>query len=126
MPDQHRHHVNPRTLKNARRLRQEMSVVETILWNRLRCGRLNGLKFRRQQPLGPFVADFFCADAKLVIELDGASHFLSIVEDERRTQWIERHGIEVIRFCNEEVLGRLDYVLEEITAACQRRGASAG
>jgi ATP-dependent helicase HrpA/adenine-specific DNA-methyltransferase len=91
------------------------------LWQCLRSRQLNGFKFRRQQPLAGFVADFFCPECNLVVELDGDSHYeMSATQyDERRTRRIERAGIRVIRFDNTEVFDFLDNVLETILSECE-------
>jgi very-short-patch-repair endonuclease len=93
----------PDHLKNARRLRREMSIPERVLWKYLRDRRLGGLKFRRQHPIGPFVADFYCHDAKLVVEIDSGFHLGRQEEDARRTEWLESQGLAVIRTSASEI-----------------------
>src|SRR3982750_1238110 len=102
----------------ARRLRANQTDVEKRLWSRLRNRGLLGLKFRRQVPLGDFVADFVCADHALVVELDGGQHASSEARDDRRTVWLEARGWRVIRFWNNEVNENVDGVLQMIAAAC--------
>jgi very-short-patch-repair endonuclease len=102
----------------ARRLRANQTEVEKRLWSRLRDRGLRGLKFRRQVPLGDFVADFVCADHALVIELDGGQHASSEVADERRTDWLKSRGWRAIRFWNNEVSENIDGVLHAIAGAC--------
>jgi len=101
----------------ARQLRRDSSFPERLLWSRLRAGRCAGLKFRRQQPFGPYVADYFCASARVVVELDGRSHDERQVEDRRRQEFLERQGLKVIRFTNDQVLRNLVGVVEAIAAA---------
>ncbi|HUU45024.1 MAG TPA: endonuclease domain-containing protein, partial [Acidobacteriota bacterium] len=73
-------------------------MPERLLWARLRNRRLDGIKFRRQHPIGPFVVDFFCESCRLVVELDGDSHGTQVEEDSRRTLWLQRQGYRVVRF----------------------------
>jgi very-short-patch-repair endonuclease len=102
----------------ARRFRVNQTEVEKRLWSRLRNRGLLGLKFRRQVPLGDFVADFVCADHALVVELDGGQHASSQVRDDRRTAWLEARGWRVLRFWNNEVNENIDGVLQVIAGAC--------
>jgi len=100
----------------ARKLRREQTDVERKLWFALRSRQFAGFKFRRQQPIGPYIADFVCLEAKLVIELDGGQHGSddSIAYDERRTLFLQKVGFDVIRFPNREVNNSLDNVLDAI------------
>ena len=91
-----------------------MTYVETLLWSRLRGQQLDGRKFVRQFPIGPYVADFACRSAKLVIELDGGQHGDTAEADGGRTHIIEAHGYTVIRFWNNDVMENTDGVLEVI------------
>lgn len=111
-PRQHR--INPHTLERARELRRDMSMVERLLWSRLRRRDKAGVVFRRQHVIGPFVADFCCPKARLVIELDGRSHATNAAHDDARTTYLESAGYRVIRFFNEDVLNRMDEVLATI------------
>ena len=104
--------------QRARELRQQMTPAEKLLWSRLRSKQLNGLKFRRQHPLGPFIADFYCAAHRLVVEVDGDIHDLQVERDAARTEQFEQHGYRVIRFRNEQVLNNIEDVLTAIKAAC--------
>ena len=100
-------------LTNARHLRREATPAERRLWPRLRNGALDGVRFRRQAPIGPFIADFFCAGARLVVEQDGVSHWGSTA-DEARDAWMRARGLRVMRFANQEVFANLDGVVEAI------------
>jgi len=85
--------------ERARELRQEVNPVEAVLWSQLRDRRFRGLKFRRQYVLGPFIADFYCAQHRLVVELDGATHEGPGGQgrDRERDAWMVGHGIRVVR-----------------------------
>jgi very-short-patch-repair endonuclease len=104
----------------ARRLRQNMTPAELKLWNALQNKQLDGLKFRRQHPVGSFILDFWCPARKLVIELDGGVHERQKDYDAARTRQLEDYGYQVIRFRNEEVLTDLVSVLERIRAVVRR------
>ena len=107
--------------RRARALRQATTPAEARLWQHLRDRRLNGLKFRRQHPIGPFYADFCCSAARLVVEVDGDTHGERAAYDTRRTEWLSQAGYEVVRVTNEDVSVRLDVVLEMIREICERR-----
>ncbi len=101
---------------HAAPLRQAMTEAETRLWHQLRDRRLIGHKFRRQHSIGPYIADFACIAARLVIELDGSQHASEADADARRTAYLAGQGWTVIRFWNARVLTDLDNVLREIIA----------
>jgi adenine-specific DNA-methyltransferase len=83
----------------------------------LRARQIENFAFRQQHPIGPFIVDFYCARAKLVVEVDGDTHGTQEEYDENRTRWLEQErGLRVVRFTNRDVLGRLDAVLESIRA----------
>jgi len=111
--------VSPELAEAARRLRQEATPAERVLWQGLRGGRLAGLKFRRQHAVGPFVLDFFCPKHKLVVEVDGAVHNTpdQRERDAGRDERLQLAGCRVLRLRNAEVLGDLDAVVEKIAAA---------
>jgi len=113
--------IHPTILKRARRLRGESTMPERTLWARLRDRRLNKIKFRRQHPIGPFVADFYCDAHRLVIELDGRTHPENNERDATRTYWLSDHGYRVVRFTNRDITTNLDGVLETILAECRQR-----
>ncbi|MGO8921237.1 MAG: endonuclease domain-containing protein [Stellaceae bacterium] len=100
----------------ARRLRTTPTDAEIRLWSRLRRKLLEGFRFRRQHPMGPYVVDFFCPDAKLIVEVDGGQHAES-ASDVVRTSWLEARGYRVIRFWNNDVLGNTEGVLLSILDA---------
>src|SRR4051794_26031768 len=101
-------------LKHARELRHASVSTEQKLWQCLRNRQLGGFKFRRQHPHPPFIADFFCREANLVVETDGDSQAARDAYDASRTQRLMRDGMNVIRFVNDDVHRYLDAVLEEI------------
>ncbi len=86
----------------AKELRQGMTRAERLLWEQLRSHRLGGFKFRRQAPMGHFIADFYCPQCRLVIEIDGDIHDLQVEQDRLRTKEIENQGYRVIRFKNKQ------------------------
>jgi very-short-patch-repair endonuclease len=100
----------------ARTLRKTSTDVERLLWSRLRAGRCEGVKVRRQHPIGKYIVDFVCLERKLVIELDGGQHALpeEIRKDKERDAWLEKEGYVVVRFWDSDVLENLDGVLEVI------------
>ena len=107
---------NDTTRERARSLRQQMPAAERILWSCLRRGRMDGLNFRRQHPIGPFIADFACRKQRLTIEVDGATHWTDTQRayDRRRTAYITRAGWRELRVTNDDVYTCLDRVLEHI------------
>ncbi len=111
-------HVTPATRQRAQELRRFPTEAEAVLWEALRAHRLDGLKFRRQHPIGPFIADFYCHPCRLVIEIDGDLHDKE--RDAARTSYLQDQGYRVIRFWNREVLEDLPSVLQRIKAACVR------
>ena len=116
------HGSGKRTIENARRLRREQTPIEARLWRMLRSGQLASYKFRRQHPIGRYVADFGCEEARLVIEVDGDSHGEQQEYDEARTLHLRSLGYAVLRVTNRDVLGNMDGVLELILRQCRKRG----
>ena len=103
----------------AKKLRQNMSEAETRLWHHLRAGRLNGYKFRRQQPMGNYIVDFVCVTPKLIIEADGGQHAEQAEYDQARSLYLNDLGFTVLRFWNDEILRQTDEVLAEILRVLQ-------
>jgi very-short-patch-repair endonuclease len=101
-------------LARVRQLRRDMTPAEALLWSRLRSRRLIGSKFRSQVWLGPFIADFYCWEARLIVEVDGSQHADRIGYDSARSEQLARQGYKVLRFWNNEVLGDLEAVLAAI------------
>ena len=104
----------------ARSLRSQRTEAEHRLWQHLRDRRLAGFKFRRQHQIGPFFADFFCAQARLVVEVDGSQHADDAAYDLRRERYLAAAGVRVLRFWNHDVLARTEVVLAVIAVALGR------
>ena len=117
------HHVKR---ERARELRLDAPHAERKVWRALRNRGLDGFRFKRQVPIGPWFADFCCHEAKLIVELDGYHHAETKVHDERRTAWLEREGYRVIRFWNGDVFTSFDAVLEEIARVARERREQLG
>ena len=98
----------------ARKLRKSSTDAERRLWHRLRASQLHGHKFRRQHPIGPYVADFACVAQRLVVELDGGQHVERARRDRARTGYLRSHGWRVVRFWDNEALNDTDAVVERI------------
>ncbi len=109
-----------RVKSRARELRRRMTMPERLLWSRLRGRRLNGLKFKRQHPIGRYVADFFCHEKRLVVELDGMSHDGRRSEDASRTARLERTGLCVVRVTNDQAMRDLDAVCDYLIRIADR------
>jgi very-short-patch-repair endonuclease len=106
----------PRRLAHAKAMRSKPTEAERRLWSILRSKRLSGFKFKRQQIIGPFIADFVNFERRLIIEADGSQH-IENEADLRRTAWLEDQGFAVIRFWNDDVLARTETVADAIWAA---------
>jgi len=110
--------VDPVIRQHARENRHHQSPAEAKLWKVLRNHNLDGRKFRRQHPIGPYIVDFYCHEARLVVELDGRSHDAQMDYDAARTAWLESQGYRVIRFANAQVMKDIVSVVERIRLAC--------
>lgn len=108
------------SVATARNLRRKMTEAERKLWHALRDRRLAGHKFRRQHPIGPYVADFYCEYERLIIEVDGGQHATEKRTDIERTEWLKARGYRVIRFWNSEVLTNLEGVQTVILEALEQ------
>ena len=112
--------VRAQATARARDLRGQMTETEILVWRELRGRRFQGFKFRRQRPLGPYILDFVCLEAGLVIELDGGQHNdKQHANDQQRTAVIEQSGLKVIRFWNHDVLNQTTAVFETIWQTLQ-------
>ena len=114
-----------RRINLGRGLRQRQTDAERLLWAKLRNRQLKGVKFRRQQPLGPYIVDFISFEKRIIVEVDGGQHntpppYPSPVEgkgktrDREREAWLKERGYRVLRFWNNELLANMDGVLEKI------------
>ena len=118
------HDHNKKELKPLRKaLRRESTPQEDMLWSKLRASQM-GVRFRRQHSVGNFILDFYCPTAKLAVELDGSQHAETEEKDVKRTEYLEREGIRVLRFWNNEVNTKLVGVLETIYDALQSTSTS--
>ncbi|MCC6719522.1 MAG: endonuclease domain-containing protein [Acetobacteraceae bacterium] len=111
------------TVARARTLRRNATMPEQQLWRRLRASQLNGLKFRRQTPIGPYIMDFFAPSAWLVVEVDGITH-VGTPADRERDAWLSGEGYRVPRVWNNEVMENLDGVLQLIQQAARGENPS--
>ena len=98
-------------------MRNTPTEAEYKLWGLLRCRQVNGVKFRRQAPIGKYIVDFVSYEVKLIIELDGGQHVAQQAYDDRRTRWLESQGFRVMRFWNDDVLNNPEVVVEAISNA---------
>lgn len=114
---------NQHNYSAARRQRRSMSLPERLLWRELR-GSPEGVKFRRQHPVGPYVIDFYCAQVRTGIEVDGIAHDMGDrpERDARRTEWLEAQGFRILRIPAKDVLRDPARVAEAIVAMCRERG----
>jgi very-short-patch-repair endonuclease len=101
----------------ARALRREMTEAERRLWLMLRMRQVRGMRFRRQVPIGRYIADFACHEARLVVEVDGGQHDAAAMDEAERRRFLEGEGYRVLRFWNNEVLGNPEGVVVTIAAA---------
>jgi very-short-patch-repair endonuclease len=110
----------------ARTLRTNSTTAEKRLWQHLRANQLHKYKFRRQSPIGPYIADFVCFSHKLIIELDGPQHLepTTLDHDTRRTAWLTAQGFQVLRFRNQELDENIHAVLDTIASALAQRAAA--
>jgi very-short-patch-repair endonuclease len=102
-----------------RQLRNKLTETEAILWMRLKAKQVNGFRFRRQYSVGPYVADFYCPEAKLVVEIDGGIHLTTEAQlyDKEREEYMNSLGLKTIRFTNDEVRKNLSGVVLKITSS---------
>ncbi|WP_244507585.1 endonuclease domain-containing protein [Methylobacterium phyllostachyos] len=110
---------DPRLRAFARKQRRFYTRAEDAVWQQVRAGRFHGLKFRRQVPIPPYIADFLCASARLIVELDGEPHETEArrLRDAKRDAWLKGQGFTILRFPNELVLSNLDAVLDRVAEA---------
>ncbi|OGA38790.1 MAG: hypothetical protein A3G24_16840 [Betaproteobacteria bacterium RIFCSPLOWO2_12_FULL_62_13] len=105
----------------ARTLRKHLTEAEQRLWQELKRRQLAGMKFRRQQLIGPFIVDFVCFERRVIVEVDGGQYAEQSQYDADRTRWLEAQGYRVLRFWNNEVLAQTDAVAQAILECVDRR-----
>lgn len=106
------------SLKNARELRKNATDCERLLWLHLRGKRLQGFKFKRQQPLGNYIVDFVCFQTRLIVEADGGQYADQVEYDTRRDEWLKSQGFKILRFWNNDILTNTEGVLATILKPC--------
>ena len=116
-------YAKPATIEFGKKLRKKMTPSEKLLWERLRRKNIRGVKFRRQHPIEFYVADFYCHEARLVIEVDGLCHDRPDQKehDENRSAEMDRFDIKVIRFTNDEITNHIESVMQQIRQAIDNR-----
>ena len=113
--------AKPDTLETARILRKRMTNCEILLWEKLKGKQIQGLRFRSQHPIDIYIVDFYCHEARLVVEIDGQIHEGQIEYDDGREAEIEKYDIKVIRFTNDEVINNIDKVVNNIKTIVKER-----
>ena len=110
--------MTSKLIKYAKTMRKNPTVAELKLWSRLRSKQMEGLKFRRQQPIDDIIVDFVNFDKRIVIEVDGGQHANEKHKDKQRDEQLKEKGFSVLRFWNNDVIKRTDEVLERIRQEC--------
>jgi len=100
--------------EKVRKLRKKSTEAERLLWRHVRAKRFDGLKFRRQQPIGNYIVDFVSFDRRVIVEIDGSQHMTRKAKDDERSRWFEEQGFKVLRFWNNDVLKNIQGVLQTI------------
>ena len=111
----HHRTISPLHRDRAKAMRREPTLAEKKLWRLLRSRQLVSWKFRRQEPVGPYILDFVCFSAKLVVEVDGGQH-AEASRDAVRDEWLRQHGFKTVRYWNSDVLGNAEGVLTDLLA----------
>jgi very-short-patch-repair endonuclease len=100
--------------KRAKSMRRELTNAEKLFWWEVKDRRLEGHKFRRQHPIGPYIADFACIEGKLVVEVDGGQHADAVTYDQQRDSYLQAQGFRVLRFWNADVLTNMEGVIDAV------------
>jgi very-short-patch-repair endonuclease len=108
----------PDLVSLSRNLRKRQTDAENLLWRHLRRKQVEGVKFRRQHPIGKYIVDFVCLEKQLILEIDGGQHAIEKDKDNERDNWLRAEGYKVLRFWNNDVLTNLEGVLETIRLKC--------
>ena len=101
-------------IKYARDLRSSSTFAERLLWSRIRRRQLVNYRFRRQVPLGLYIADFICFESRLIVEIDGSQHYEQSQYDSERTKYLNNQGFKVVRYWNNDVMRNIDLILEDL------------
>lgn len=119
------HGASEKIFENALKLRKNLTEAEKILWNSLKNRKVSNCKFRRQHPIGRFIADFYCHEVKLIIEADGAIHNSNKSKeyDKGRTEMLNEWGIEVLRFSNDQIITKPLQVIKSIEEIIKNKRA---
>jgi very-short-patch-repair endonuclease len=112
--------VSSHQRSRARALRHDMTSAERRIWSRLRAHRFQGFSFRRQVPIGSYIVDFLCPEARLIIEIDGGQHAVQTNRDAVRESWLREQGFVILRFWNNEVLTKLSGVLHRVAESLRQ------
>ena len=120
MYDEKRLRIKPQLTERARQFRRALTPMETRLWTHLRDRKCDGHKFRRQVVLDRYIADFYCAESRLLVEVDGSSHNGTVERDAMRDEWLGLHGCHTLRVTNADVRDNLEGVLTLIAQTCAR------
>ena len=112
--------MRSRLTRLAKNLRGQSTDAEAVLWQKLRARQIEGIKFRRQQPIEDYIVDFVSFEKRIIIELDGGQHSENKSNDLQRDRFFEENGFKVLRFWNNEVLENLEGVLEVIRKSCMK------
>ena len=116
--------ATPLIFERARELRENMTLHEKLLWERIKSNQIGGFRFKAQHPISSYIADFYCHKLKLVIEIDGDNH--SAIDqkeyDSGRTFDLEQFGISVLRFSNDSIETNIDHVVDQIKDHCLSKG----
>lgn len=107
--------------KRAKDLRNNSTNAERRLWQKLKRRQIAGVKFRRQQPINPYVVDFVCLERRVIVEVDGGQHSEQLHHDDQRSQWLEARGYRVLRFWNNDVLANTEVVAQAVFGAVEKR-----
>ena len=107
--------------ESARELRNNPTDAERRLSQKLKRRQISGVKFRRQQPIGPYIVDFVCFERRVVVEVDGSQHSEQLHYDEQRTRWLEAQGYRVLRFWNNDVLANTEVVAQAVLDEVEKR-----
>jgi very-short-patch-repair endonuclease len=108
----------------SRTLRKRQTDAENLIWRHLRRKQVEGLRFRRQHPIGKYIVDFVCLEKQLILEIDGGQHAIEIDKDRDRDKWLLAEGYKILRFWNNEVFENLPGVLETIRLNCLNQSDS--